>query len=324
MLFLYNTFRVLGPVFDDHPSSRTWQSENESFGTFERVSQPTKPWQLYKENGDASPSASPLSHTFEQLTPRPDHARPLVRPERAVSVQSSYPHSERTTSTRSSYSYPERATSMQSFYSFSASPPIGRAIMPTVDLNQTFVSESADYPTSPRAFNVHDHQGSYSIGLPAAPRRTRSPILRLPSMETVGSSASTVQSIRSPIHHHRNLSKQTSYDTLLSRASNPRSTLSPQLSLSNWGPRSFVKPSPDELVADKEYTKPMLSAVNPKFPLPVSLPQHPAPRHTRSLSAIPKVLQPAVVGRQRTLIAKDIGFVRKAPNITYAGMRLGP
>jgi hypothetical protein len=240
VLFLYNTFRVLGSAYDNHPNSMT-RSANESFGTPEFYRRSKGRWGSYKEKAD--PYSRPVSlrdsHVFGQTSPTfPDHALPLVHPERAASVQS--------------------------FYRYTSSPPIGHHIMPAEDLHRRMASFDSAYSPTPQLINDHDRKGlSYLPGLPAPPRRQRSPVLRLSDTESTGSRSPTVDGMESPVHPQPY--NWSSNDTR-GWPGSPNSEFSVQSSPTHWRFRQ----SPSGSTNSAYTNKPMLSAVTPTFPSPIA------------------------------------------------------
>jgi hypothetical protein len=173
----------------------------------------------------------------------------------------------------------EPAVIAQGFNGHMAYPPIERAIAPVEELDRTIASfEYASYPSSMQAPKDHPRHGPTEfLGLPAPPRKIRSPLLHLPD---IGSSGPPVQAaIRSSIDPH--LSKQTSYYTL-GKPDSPSPTLSVE-----WSSSSFCSTqSDDRFMTSGTLTRPMLSAFHSRYP---SIPPRPAPpHHTRSLPVIPQ------------------------------------
>jgi hypothetical protein len=283
VLLLYNTFYVLGPAFNDQRSSMT-QRANESFGTPELFRRSTARWVSSNQKSDPYSRQPPSpSSQFVKQANSSDRALLLAQP--------------------------EQATSVQSFYSYTPSPAIDDVITPPADVFRTMAFfESANYSPHAQVFNHYDRQGSTDVsGLPAAPRRTRSPILRLPSKS---SPLRTVNDIRSPVHPH--LSKHNTNVTFGS-AGSPNSA--PSVGLSPSGDQRFRQYYPHE------NTRPMFSAMNPMSPSPISPPLYPAlPRHARSLSTVP-MPGPDTVGRHRTVLADSNGSVDNASELAYSGIR---
>jgi len=241
VLLLYNTFRVLGLAFGDHPTSITG-SANESFGTPELFRRSKGLWGSYKETADtySRPVSQRYSQFFEQTSSAfSDCALLLVHPERAASVQS--------------------------FYRCTPSPPVGHHIMPAADLHRRMASFDSAYSPTLQLINDHDRKAlSYLPGLPAAPRRQRSPVLRLSDIESNGSRSPTVNAIGLPVHPQP---FKSSTDTRR-RPGSPNSAFSVQSSPTHC---RFTRGS-----TNSAYTRPMLSAVTPTFPSPRSPSLHSA------------------------------------------------
>jgi hypothetical protein len=281
VLLLYNTLRVLGPAFNNsRPSTR---SDNDNFGTPKHFLRSKARWGLYMEKDDQYISA----HPSEQKGPGSFvHALP----------------------------FDEQAAIAQSFNGYTPSPPLERAIAPVEELNRTIPSfESANYSSGTQASNDHLHQGSAeSLGLPAPPRRTRSPLLRLPNIKSSDPPVQIVNGIRSPVNPR--LWKQTSYHTL----GMPNSP-NPILPVESSPARLRSAQSYDSFMMSGTHTGPMLSAFNSRLPSPVSIPSHPAfPHHSRSLSAIPNGAPP--VGQQRSVFTGNVGSASHAAGFAYHRM----
>ena len=283
VLFLYNTFRVLGSAFDNRPNSMTG-SANESFGTPESYRRSKGLWGSHKEK--AGPYSRPVSirdsHVFEQTSPTfPDHALPLVHPERAASVQS--------------------------FYRYTPSPPIGHHIMPAEDLHRKMASFDSAYSPTPQLINDHDRKGLTCLpGLPAPPRRQRSPVLRLSDIESTDSRSPIVDGIEPAVHPHPY--NWSSNDTR-SWPGSPNSEFSLQSSPTHWRFRS-----PRGSTTSAYTNRPMLSAVTPTFPpsMAPSLPKY-APLSSVSMTG------PGTNGRQRTVLANSVGS--NISEFAYGGIR---
>lgn len=161
VLLLYNTFRVLGPAFD----TLSQRESGMSFGPstqldFDAQSFDNKQQKDFSEKVAQYRNAPPL-HRTPSIT-SVDRSSPTLRPLLPIHEQ------------------PERygSASVQSFYSYSSHPSIGRAINSIHELERSSPSPRM----SPRP--SHSRQGTLErIGLPPAPRPTRSPILLRPSRE---------------------------------------------------------------------------------------------------------------------------------------------
>ncbi|KAG6854382.1 hypothetical protein C0991_007373 [Blastosporella zonata] len=281
---LYNTFRVLGPAFD-----HTVYKESE-MGSHERH----------------NPSQSKGNPGFDY--PTPSYRSPTIAAFGQFSPKSSIGallpvHQERSASIGSSYNYPN-------------SPSIGRAITPVSELSlQRSVTPpeavAQKYPPSTgRSLGIHDRHGSNeSLGLPAAPRRTRSPVLHQPSMEQIRVVHGTWSPVNAPEH---TLPRSTSAETFGKRTSGSQrmtSELTPDYDRSSWDSRYSTK-------SESSDGRPLLESVAriqsaPRTP-PVSSRALPSPsRHSRSFSAVP-TLSPAPTGRQRAVLVSRYGSVGNA------------
>ncbi|KAG5645534.1 hypothetical protein DXG03_005809 [Asterophora parasitica] len=296
VLLLYNTFRVLGPVFDT-PSQRESASSFGSGGKSEKE----------------DPSRSNEKRSFEEKADQYSYPTPAY---------SSPPRSYKQLSPQSSVRsllpvHQDRAASVQSFYSYPSSPSIGRAITPIDELQRSISPPQPAVqkfsPSTSRALTPlteHIRQGSTdSLGLPAAPRGTRSPVLRQPSFEHVHSPSRSLNGNWSPVEH--TIQRQPSAQTFGKRSPrNVHSTLNPDYDPTNWDSRYST---PQSSVGS--YSGPLLSAVNPAFAAP-GTPGSPSsprtlpatPRHSRSFSAVPSI-GPAPIGRQRAVLVARNGSV---------------
>ena len=279
VLLLYNTFRVLGLAFYSHPTP-TMGSANESFGTPEfRRSKGL--WGSYKEKGN--PYSRPISLRYSQLF---DQTNPTVSDRALLLVR------------------PERAASVQSFYRRAPSPPIGHHIMPAADLHQRLASSDSTYSPTPQSTNDHECKGL--SGLPAAPRRQRSPVLHLSDIESSDSRSPTVNDIGSPARSHPSPNEAHRWP------SSPNSASSAHSSPTHW----LFRQSPQGST-NSAYIRPMLSAVTPVFPSPISPSLHSAfPRYSRSLSTV-SMTGPVKHSRQRTILARSVDS--NASEFAYAG-----
>jgi len=296
VLLLYNTFRVLEPAFDT-PSQRESSLSFGSSGMSRRgVSRSVEQKQSLEEKIDqyrypTPPYRSPTIESFGKGSPR-------------SSVQSLLPVHQ------------ERSASVQSYYSYPSSPSIGHAISPVNDHERTITPpEPAVQKFSQavaQAQGDHARQGSTdSLGLPAAPRRTRSPVLHQPSVEHMR----TVNGTWSPVQ--REVSRQPSTQTFGRRDSgSPRTRanaeLTPDYDPTNWDSRRATQASSSPT---SSYGHPLLSGTNSGFASPATpgssrspKPLPNLPRHSRSLSASPAI-SPAPTGRQRAVLVSRHGSV---------------
>ncbi|RDB26384.1 hypothetical protein Hypma_006851 [Hypsizygus marmoreus] len=294
VLLLYNTFRILGPAFDA-PSQR---ESSLSFGT----------------NGQFARYSPSLSNeqqrSFDEKVEQYRYPTPSYRsptPEAFTQVSSQI-------SLRPLLPvHQERSASVQSFYSYPSSPSIGRAITPVSDLQSVITPpESATNRFSPS--DDHSRRGlSDSTGLPAAPRRTRSPVLHQPSIEQIRSPVVIVNGSWTPMRP--GMPRQPSSHTLGRRDSGSRysssSAFSADLESSNWSSLQVT----GGLSPNAPFGHPMFSAVNSGFATPHTpgSPSSPRPlpnlpRHSRSFSAVPAVV-PAPTGRQRAVLVSRHGSI---------------
>ncbi|KAG6909959.1 hypothetical protein DXG01_014228 [Tephrocybe rancida] len=281
---LYNTFRVLGPAFD---ATSYKESSMGSSGMNEKYDPSYGQWSSEKGYPTA-PFRSPTIASFG------DSPKTSIRPLLPV--------------------HQERSASIESYYSYSNSPSIGRAITPVneLSLQRSITPPEAVAqkfsPSTARSLGLHNRQGSNeSMGLTAAPRRTRSPVLHKPSVEQLH----IVQGTWSPVETlGRSAPRSTSAETFGKRTSDgysPRmeSASTPNYDPSSWDSRTSQSGSPK--------SRPLLSALNTGFGSPGSLskPLPSPPRHSRSFSAVPTI-SPAPTGRQRavTLDFNDWTFTK--------------
>ncbi|KAG5653391.1 hypothetical protein H0H81_000778 [Sphagnurus paluster] len=266
VLLLYNTFRVLGPAFDA-PSQRS--SSASSFASGRPLNDDEEKQRAFEEKVDRyrypTPSyRSPQKEAFGgQVTSSPSSVRPLLPV------------------------HQDRAASVKSFYSYPSSPSIGRAITPVDELERTISPpEPARQKFSPSVSRAlsgdHVRQASTeSLGLPAAPRRTRSPVLHQPSLERMHSPSGSLHGTRV----ERRLPHKPSTQTFGRRESGGSPSSSPS----------------------SNYNSPLLSAMNSGFAPAPGIPGSPGaslPRHSRSFSAAIPALAPAPTSRQRTVLAR--------------------
>ncbi|KAF5381971.1 hypothetical protein D9615_004299 [Tricholomella constricta] len=301
VLLLYNTFRILEPAFDT-PSQRESSLSFGTGGMFERYesSQSKEAQRSFEEKVDQyrypTPSyRSPAITSFGQVSP-PSSVRPLLP------------------------AHQERSASVQSFYSYPSSPSIGRAITPVDELQRTISPPEPAAPkfspSTTRALSDHARQVSTdSFGLPAAPRRTRSPVLHHPSLEQMHSATRTVNGTWSPVEH--SISRNPSTQTFGKRDSaSPRIRanvdLAPDYDPTNWDSRNGTQTSS---ASPSGYNRPLLSAMNSGFASPgtpgsSSSPRQLSalPRHSRSYSAVPAI-GPAPTGRQRAVLVSRHGSI---------------
>jgi hypothetical protein len=284
VLLLYNTFRMLGPAFD----GRSAQDDNESFGTPEGGNSPTM----------MSAQLDPLTEKFGW-----DHRIPTSRP----SSPGSSLQSSQTAIRFPVPAHHQPVAQKQSFYSYPAQLPIDRAIIPVADLNQTIASsELSPWKTSPAAaqvLNEHTRQSSVastdSLRLPAPPRRSRSPVLRYPSVKSVDSPVVRNPNSRwSPAYPQ--LSLQTSMATHGRSGSATTHDSSYSTSTMNDS-RALLSPSGS--ARSGPYARPLLSAVNSDSP---GLPKQPSATRRRSLSAV-VMTERASVSRQNVVFRSHSG-----------------
>jgi len=173
-------------------------------------------------------------------------------------------------------------------------------------------------PSTTQALGDHVRQGSTdSLGLTAAPRRTRSPVLHQPSLEQIR----IVHGTWTPVE--RSLPRQPSTQTFGKRDSgSPRNRanaeLAPDYDPTNWDSRHTPQASPHS------YGRPLLSAMNSGFVSP-GTPGSPSspralpspPRHSRSFSAVPSI-SPAPTGRQRAVLVSRHGSIGNTAEFTHS------
>lgn len=222
----------------------------------------------------------------------------------------------------------ERSASQQSFYSYPSSPSIGRAITAVSDLQQTVTPPErsvAKFPSSTtQALSDHARQGSTdSLGLPAPPRHTRSPVLHQPSIEQLHPSVRTINGTWTPVDSR--IPRQPSSQTFGRRDSHgtrdsTHSPLSADFNSGDWSSRQAnggLSP----------HGRPLLSAVNsgfssPRTPGSPSSPKLPSlSRHSRSFSAVPAIT-PAPTGRQRAVLASKHGSFGSSAEFGHMHMPL--
>ncbi|KAG6861350.1 hypothetical protein C0995_001083 [Termitomyces sp. Mi166 len=256
---LYNTFRVLGPALDS-PSQK-----ESSMG--------------YDSSEKRYPIPSFRSPTIASLG-APSSPRSTMRPLLPV-------HHDQ-----------ERSASVQSYYSYpiSSSVSIGREITPVNELTlqgSVTLPEVVSQKLSPamaRSLGLHSRQVSdESVGLPAAPRRTRSPVLHDPSMEQM-----RIVQAWLPIHTPERSVQRQAFAQTLGRRDSGSSCYScdsaSDCDPTNWESRSLGQNG-----------RPMSSTLNTNLSpgsSGSSLRLLGSPmRHTRSFSIAP-TLSPAPTGRQ--------------------------
>ncbi|KAF8072018.1 hypothetical protein FPV67DRAFT_913986 [Lyophyllum atratum] len=310
VLLLYNTFRVLEPAFDT-PSQRESSLSSGSGGMFVRYepSQSVEQKRTLEEKIDRyrypTPSyRSPTIESFGQLSPQ-SSIRPLLP------------------------AHQERTASVQSFYSYPSSPSIGRAITPVNELQRTVTplepAHQKFLPSTARALGDHARQGSMeSLGLSAAPRRTRSPVLHQPSLEQMR----IVHGTWSPVQ--KELPRPPSTQTFGRRDSgSPRSRvneLTVDYDPANWDSRRATQGS----ISPNNYGRPLLSAINSGFPSP-GTPGSPSspralpalPRHSRSFSAVPVISSPPT-GRQRAVLVSRHGSIGNTSEFVHSRQGSSP
>jgi hypothetical protein len=299
-MLLYNTFRVLGPAFE--ASSGT---NNESFGTNEHL------------NRYSSPPSGEKQRSFDEKVEEYRHPTPSYR----SPTRDGFSHTSPQSSIRPLLpTHQERSASVQSFYSYPSSPSIGRSITPVAELNRTIGTPEPNVQrlssSTARTLNDHIRQGSTdSLGLPAPPRRTRSPVIHQPSRERVLPQVRMVDGAWTPVDPQ--ISRQVSNQTFGRPNSgtvrtSTSSALSVELGSSSWHSRNGSLPS------NGGSNKPVgsafgsaFSASNPGSPLSPIRPLPTLPRHSRSLSAVP-MISPAPAGRQRAVLVSRSGSISGA------------
>ncbi|KAF8150756.1 hypothetical protein B0H34DRAFT_824442 [Crassisporium funariophilum] len=169
VLLLYNTFRVLGPAFDGRSSSNT-KREVDSFGTAGH---------LEKYDDYSSPRGT--SAWEEKVN---QYRNPSPFSSRSIGGNSSLSTSTISSGQNLLPLHAGFTTDHQSNYSQSNLSVIGRPITPVFDYAYVV---TAPFPAasislrSPDRDLTHVRQASLSSpGLPAAPRRTRSPVISQP------------------------------------------------------------------------------------------------------------------------------------------------
>ncbi|KAG6832812.1 hypothetical protein H0H92_009431 [Tricholoma furcatifolium] len=180
---LYNTFRVIGPVLESTQKETTMWSSGmyEKYDSFRSGG----PWRSSEQGYPISPHRSSTIASFGNAS-----LQSIDQPLLPI--------------------HHERYAGIPSYYNYSSPPSIGRAITPVLDLSmQRSITppEAVMHKFSPsteRSLGLHDRRGSNeSMGLPAAPRRTRSPVLHQPSVENGARSPIEVQDPRSPSSRSR-------------------------------------------------------------------------------------------------------------------------
>jgi hypothetical protein len=245
VLLLYNTFRVLGPAFDAHSAASTRRVE--SFGTSGNL-----------EKYAPSPTPGQRAGMEEQI----QHYR-------AQSLGSPRPSSENSFSTSGGKSaqqllplYLGRGMADYRNSGQSNSSMLGRSITPSSTYSQWDIATPAPAAMAARSpgRDVAAHIRSDSLssrGLPAPPRRTRSPVTSQPMPEIQLSRQMTDEG-----YTDQWLSRQRSTQTFGHRESPPTkspSLLSEEASGSEWSSR-IQRQSP------QGYGQARLSAVASSFP----------------------------------------------------------
>ncbi|KAF9466546.1 hypothetical protein BDZ94DRAFT_1306142 [Collybia nuda] len=281
VMLLYNTFRVLGPAFEGTRATRG----DESFGVNEHLNRHS-PSRLSEKRLSFNDKVM----NYRYPTP-PFQPGPL-----------DYPYSSPKPPTNSLHSTDrQQTTSAQSFYSYPSSPSIGRSITPSAELNRMIASpEPSLHRSSVSTTQTLNHfrlGSTDSLGLPAPPRRTRSPVVHhpatQPTLERTLLQVRMVDGRWTPMDPQ--ISRQASNQTF-GRPNSITSATSVELGSPGWHSRDG---------SNGGYKKTIGSAVNPIFPIsnPASPPSSPRvlsnpPRHSRSLSAVP-MMSPASTNHQR-------------------------
>ncbi|KAF9266590.1 hypothetical protein L218DRAFT_896735 [Marasmius fiardii PR-910] len=253
-LLLYNTHRVLTPAFDGKTSNEKRHTEM-SFGTsnaFKRLTTasaispehniPEKMINEYRQGYGENIALSPITETSSQ---------------RGLLVNTK-----------------DGRVSISSYYASDTAQMYARNISPVAELNKSLDAE----PVTPsQSSGGHQGRDSSLTGLTAPPRRLRTPPKALRPLETA-------RSFPSPVHR-----SSSSLGSLNSGTQSPMSLSSyraPQMrALSNHQSASSVgssveldvadwlsRQNPDGSMPSGVRNQPMLSAVRPSFPSPVSDP----------------------------------------------------
>ncbi|TFK40233.1 hypothetical protein BDQ12DRAFT_488623 [Crucibulum laeve] len=304
VMLLYNTFRVLGPAFDAR-SSASSRKDLESFGTTE----------LGPSNSFSPAKRSSLQRKIDEYR----FPIPAYRPQ----SQDSLSAMSGTSSTRNLLSLQhERNGSSQSFQSFATPHMIGRSITPSTDLDRIIAApEPALQSSSPVLAKIQTENlrqdSSNSLGLPAPPRRTRSPILREPDPAP----ASTVDGpweMVSPA-----IPRQPSND-IFGYPREEKQMHSPSWSSEELDTTGWVSRQQQNVTLDSN-GRPLVSAVAPSFTFTESSP----PRqlvlvgqngHTRSMSAMSSVAsgpRPLILSR-KVSVDRSISYASSSTASRYS------
>jgi hypothetical protein len=265
VLLLYNTFRVLGPAFDARSAaSGLTTQKNESFGTsgyLEKYSSSHfgQRSDMEKINHYRSQSSSFGSRPSEQSFYSAD----------AHSIQPLLP-------LYMGRDVPEFQNTMQPDPSI-----LGRSITPSSVLSWEVVQPPhAVSPSRSPTCGLPRHirtDSLTSIGLPAPPRRTRSPVLTQPLPQL---------KIPKKAENEPWMIRQTSTQTFGRRNSGSQSAKSPSISLfSVDSERSSKTPRQGDMTVPPTLGQPMLSAVSSSFPKSPLASHQGRPSHRRSPSA---------------------------------------
>jgi hypothetical protein len=256
VFLLYNTFRVLGPAVVG--------SQNESNMSF---------------GPNLSMEKDPRFRQFPQPTPTYHSPKP----------------SSSGDSTRALIS--QDSASAASFYSYPTSESLGRPITPFDELERAMApsARSPKEASSPSG-NQKLHISTDSLGLPAPPRRTRSPIVQYPSVESVRQPEPSFQPNR--MMGSPQLNKQISTTTFGQPASARQSAAS-DYDVDEWySRRGDGMLSPPGSGKNTAFLLSPPSRGSPNFP---ARPLPNLPRHSRSFSAV-NAAGSSPTARQRPLL----------------------
>lgn len=289
-MLLYNTFRVLGPAFDGR-STPARSNDAESFGTVEKSGK-------YKARSSIGQSSLQSS-----LTEKIDQYRDLSYNAPTASTVPAAHLAVRT----------GQAAAVQSFYSYPSSPSVGR---------KPSNSQRRSPPSSEGLAFGHSRQNSInSVGLPAPPRPSRSPIKRYPTLESLHD--------RAGVGAWSEVDLDGSFTPSALSGQNPSRSPRNSNTVEGVHAKNFSQSSSNSDTSSQGgYAgyRPAISAVNSSF-APSTLPKAPPPLPTRSASAsaaIP-VIGPPPLGRHRTVLANrpstDHGHNAGAPSFSSQANR---
>ncbi|KAL0060829.1 hypothetical protein AAF712_004988 [Marasmius tenuissimus] len=254
-LLLFNTHRVLTPAFDGKATTHSKRQTEMSFGTADTLKRLTTVSAMYPVPTYSEKMAQETQRGFGDIQP--------------------YSPGTETSSQRGLLPNTTKdGASIYSYYGSEAADPYPRNITPVAELNR-----SLDLPS--QALPAHDRQKSTDTisSLPPPPRRPRSPPTALRRLETnktapfpVHRNNSSLSSIESRAQSPLSLaSYRAPQMTALRDLDHERNTSvgsSVELDVSGW----LARQNPDGSIPSGTRNQPMLSAVRPTFPSPISSP----------------------------------------------------